>query len=333
MPPSIALDCQYFHWYNSYSDEDKLRGTSFRACPSVFRCETGPWLKPEHGKVCCIKTQQAGDHKPSLPPCPCTSVTVMDINVEMQKKYGKYRLIVALDVPTQDQAVDLVKELDNVFIFKIGLGLILNGSVTAVIAELQKNRREAGGIFIDLKVGWDIGNTITNFVKVCTELCIKFITVSGPPEFTIKSGVIQTAVDARVGGDYPKILGVPLLSDASIDQTTLSGASTDVEYILQRGGELITAGCDGLIVSGEPIRDCKQAFPGKTIVSPGIRPLGTNSDGHVRFTTPHQAIELGADYLVVGRPILNASDRKEAAQNIIDEIDAALERKFSPVST
>ena len=255
----------------------------------------------------------------------------MEINGQMQTKYGKDRLIVALDVPTQDEAVALVKELDNVFIFKIGLGLILNGSVAAVLAELQKNRSETGGIFIDLKVGWDIGNTITNFVKVCTELRIKFITVSGPPEFTINSGVIQTALDARVG-DYPKILGVPLLSDASIDETTLSGASTDTEYILQRGGELLKAGCDGLIVSGKPIHDCKQKFPGKIIVSPGIRPLGTSSDGHVRLTTPSQAIELGSDYLVVGRPILNASDRKAAAQKIIDEIDEALDYKHSPVS-
>lgn len=256
----------------------------------------------------------------------------MGINGQMQTKSGKDRLIVALDVPTQDEAVDLVKELDNVFIFKIGLGLILNGSVAAVLAELQKNRSETGGIFIDLKVGWDIGNTITNFVKVCTELRIKFITVSGPPEFTINSGVIQTALDARVG-DYPKILGVPLLSDASIDETTLSGASTDTEYILQRGRELLEAGCDGLIVSGDPIQHCRSRFDDVIIVSPGIRPSGASTDDHVRFTTPSRAIELGADYLVVGRPILNAPNKKDAAQKIIDEIDEALESRSSPVLT
>lgn len=253
-------------------------------------------------------------------------------NVEMQTKSGEDRLIVALDVPTHEEAIDLVRELDNVFIFKIGLGLILNGSVAPLLEELQKTRKKGGSIFIDLKVGWDIGNTITNFVKVCNDLCIKFITVSGPPEFTIKSGVIQTAVNARVG-EYPEILGVPLLSDASIDETTISGASTDAEYILQRGQDLLNAGCDGLIVSGDPISVCKQQFPGKTIVSPGIRPSGASTDEHVRFTTPSQAIELGADYLVVGRPILNAPNKKESAQKIIDEIDEALERRPSPVLT
>ena len=248
----------------------------------------------------------------------------------MQTKSGEDRLIVALDVPTQDEAVNLVKELNNVYIFKIGLGLILNGSVTAVIQELQKIRSEKGAIFIDLKVGWDIGHTITNFVKTCAELRIKFMTVSGPPEFTIKSGVIQTAVDARAG-EHPEILGVPLLSDASIEEPTMSGASTDTDYILQRGQALLDAGCDGLIVSGDPIAACKQHFPGKTIVSPGIRPSGTSADEHVRCTTPSQAIALGADYLVVGRPILTASDRKKAAQQIIAEIDAALAPKPSPV--
>ena len=251
---------------------------------------------------------------------------------ELKAKSGKNRLIVALDVPDHDQAITLVQELDNVFFFKIGLELILGGNILKLIEELQKKREGQGGIFIDLKVSWDIGNTITNFVKVCANHKIKFITLGGPAELTVNSGVIRTAVEARGGTDCPQILGVPLLSSLSIDETTLSGASNDTEYILERGGDLITAGCDGLIVSGEPIQACKERFLGKVMVSPGIRPSGTSTDDHERFTTPAQAIALGSDFLVVGRPILKAPNRKEAAQKIIDEIDVALDGQLAPVS-
>ena len=83
-------------------------------------------------------------------------------------------------------------------------------------------------------------------------------------------------------------------------------------------------GCDGLIVSGDAIGACRERFGDScTIVSPGIRPEGMSSDDHKRFTTPTEAIRLGADYLVVGRPITQAQDPKSAAQNIIDEIERA----------
>ncbi len=253
----------------------------------------------------------------------------------MQPKSGKDRLIVALDVPDHEQAIALVQELDNVFFFKIGLELIVAGNVLDLIEKLQKGRSEESSIFIDLKVSGDIGNTITRFVRACTTHGIKFITLGGPAEFTInKSEVIKTAVMAREGNEYPKILGVPLLSSASllspgIDVAALPGVSNDTDYILQKGEALITAGCDGLIVSGNAIKNCKDAFPNATIVSPGIRPTGISTDDHERFTTPGKAIELGSDFLVVGRPILNAQDRREAAQRIIEEIDGVLARKPS----
>jgi len=87
----------------------------------------------------------------------------------------------------------------------------------------------------------------------------------------------------------------------------------------------IEAGCDGVIASGRAIQVCRQAFPRPTIiVSPGIRQAGASSDDHKRVTTPADAIRLGADYLVVGRPILKDPNPREAAQRIIAEIDRAL---------
>lgn len=153
----------------------------------------------------------------------------MNTNGITQANPGKNRLIVALDVPDHEQAMTLVRELDNVFFFKIGLELIVAGNVPELIHILQNERSEESSIFIDLKVSGDIGNTITRFVRTCTTHRIKFITVGGPAEYTLKSGVIQTAVTARDGSEYPKILGVPLLSSASLSNAGIE-ASTLPEY-------------------------------------------------------------------------------------------------------
>ena len=99
------------------------------------------------------------------------------------------------------------------------------------------------------------------------------------------------------------------------------------EWILARSNAALSAGCDGLIVSGQTIALCRERWPKSTqvnLVSPAIRPTGASFDDHKRFTTPGQAIHLGSDFLVVGRPVLNAPDHVNAAQSIIDEIDGAL---------
>lgn len=265
-------------------------------------------------------------------------MTEMGTHVEMQTKSGKDRLIVALDVPLHEKAIELVKQLDNVLFFKIGLELILAGNILELMKEVQQTRSGHGGIFLDLKVAGDIGNTITRFVNVCSTYRIQFITLGVPASSEIESGVISTAVRARDGSEYPKILGVPLLSSARPEARTLRAyeVSSVTDLILKNGRSLIAAGCDGLIVSGDAIQACRKDFTDKhidtLIVSPGIRPLGNRSDDHERWTTPSQAIQWGADYLVVGRPILNAPDRKKAAGTIIDEIDEALTLKRSPAS-
>ena len=84
-------------------------------------------------------------------------------------------------------------------------------------------------------------------------------------------------------------------------------------------------GCDGLIVSGDAIKACREKFPNADIVSPGIRPAWSGSDDHKRLTTPAEAIRMGSDYLVVGRPITKSDDPFAAAKAIIDEMDEALD--------
>jgi len=232
---------------------------------------------------------------------------------------GQDRLIVALDVPTVDEALTIVEQLDNVSFFKVGLQLFLTGGLPTLLQSLQQKK-----VFVDLKVPGDIANTITAVVDLCVSMNVTFLTLSE----SMPLPAIRTARAARDvrQSQNPKLLTVPFLS--SLDASDLSGVAAeekDLEtFILKRAHAAVDAGVDGMIASGQAIQVCRQAFPTSIIVSPGIRPAGASTDDHKRHTTPSEAIRLGADYLVVGRPILKAPDPRGAAGRIIDEIDAAL---------
>ncbi len=242
----------------------------------------------------------------------------------MVPKAGKDRLIAALDVSTHEEALELVEKLDNVSFFKIGLQLLFAGDVLGCIRRIQNSRATQGGVFVDLKLAGDIGNTITGLVQNCPALNVKFLTLveTTPTAITIRT--IEAIKKARGGNQYPLLLMVPLLSSLDTGDLHSAGSQDDAtQYIVERGKVLLRHGCDGLIVSGEAIRKCRAEFPEAYIVSPGIRPHGAASDDHKRIATPRQAIRFGADYLIVGRPISKAANPRDAAQKIIDEIDQA----------
>jgi orotidine-5'-phosphate decarboxylase len=233
---------------------------------------------------------------------------------------GAERLIVALDVPTVDEALRAVKELDNVSFFKVGLQLFMAGGLPTLLQSLRAKR-----VFVDLKVPGDISNTIGAVIDVCIEHRVTFLTLSD----SMPSAAIRAAVAARNAQDRgePKLLTVPFLSSLDAeDLVETTGAGDDLEtYVLKHAKAAIDAGCDGVIASGPAIQWCRRAFSYPTlIVSPGIRPDGATTDDHKRHTTPAEAIRFGADYLVVGRPILRASDPRAAADRVIGEIDATL---------
>ena len=220
----------------------------------------------------------------------------------------KERLIVALDVESHDRAIDLVKALTNVFFFKTGLATMFTINLIELLHVLQQER--GGHLFFDVKMSGDIGNTVELFISRAEELGIRFITLSETP-FTAHA--LEHGKKARNGSHNPKLLMVPLLS-------SMPGS---VESIVCRGKDMLSMGCDGLVVSGtEAIRACRDAFQDVPIVSPGIRPswYENGAEDHVRHTTPAEAVNAGADYIVVGRPIIRASNPKDAAQRIIDEI-------------
>lgn len=235
----------------------------------------------------------------------------------MAELRGQDRLIVALDVPTPEEALGLVGTLDNVSFFKVGWQLFIAGNLPWLLNQLKAKK-----VFVDLKVPGDIGNTIGSVVNFCAAMKVKFLTLSE----SVLPPAIAAAAAARGGRPDPKLLTVPYLSSMDEgDLRAIAGTVSLEDYIRGRAAAALAAGCDGIIASGQAIGLCRQRFgEAVIIVSPGIRPAGTSTDDHKRRTTPSEAIRLGADYLVVGRPILKDPNPRDAAQRIIDEIDSAL---------
>ena len=227
---------------------------------------------------------------------------------------------------SHEEAERLVDTLENVSLFKIGLRLFLAGDLYGLVQRIRK-RRDGAGIFIDLKMAGDISNTISDFVERAAELGVRFMTLAESRDDVFTRHSLAAGRKARGGETFPQFLMVPLLSSlvpANFGRADLSAE----EYILERGREMLAAGCDGLIVSGAEIGACRAAFGSDvTLVSPGVRPNWAEADDHQRLTTPAEAIRLGADYLVVGRPIRNARNPREAAQRVVDEIDEELSKK------
>lgn len=233
---------------------------------------------------------------------------------------GKDRLIVALDVSTVDEALRVVDELDTVSFFKVGLQLFITGGMPALLQRLRGNKR----VFVDLKVPGDISNTVAAVINMCVDHDVTFLTLS--ESMPLPAIAAATAARTARQTDRPKLLTVPFLSSLDAgDLPAVSGGENDLDtYILAKARAALEGGCDGVIASGPAIQLCRRAFPRPVlIVSPGIRPPGASTDDHKRHTSPADAIRFGADYLVVGRPILKAPDPREAARRIIDEIDSA----------
>jgi len=236
---------------------------------------------------------------------------------------ARERLIFALDVESKEEAVALVSELKGlVSFYKVGIELLMSLGMEDILRMLIKENQ----VFVDLKLPGDIGETVRRVVRLSSSMGVKFITLSR----TTDAPTVRAAVEGRGTNENPKLLAVSFLS--SLDQADyqeLYGAPTESfdDYLLARSRMLIGSGCDGLVASGDSVRLLRRAFPDAIIVSPGIRPSGSSPDDHKRFATPSEAIEMGADYLVVGRPIRNASNPRDAAERIIEEIDTAVRGK------
>jgi orotidine-5'-phosphate decarboxylase len=229
-------------------------------------------------------------------------------------------LIVALDVPDLKQARDLVKQLgDEVSFYKIGWHLFAKGLVDFIEDLVTDEKR----VFLDFK-SVDIGETMRGMISSVSRLGVEFITVMGT------SATINAAKEGR-RGSRPKILVVTLLTDHGEEEMRheYNTNKTINEFVAERAYLAASAGADGVISSAREVAAIRTAVPRSDflIVTPGIRPAGISADDQRRITTPSDAITAGADYLVVGRPIIRASDRLAAARIILDEMQAALDQR------
>jgi orotidine-5'-phosphate decarboxylase len=220
------------------------------------------------------------------------------------------RLIVALDVPSVEAAQALVARLgDAVSFYKIGYQLAFAGGIAYAHSLIDAGNQ----VFVDLKLH-DIGNTVAQGVKSVARLGATFLTVHAYPQ------TMQAAVQAREGN--LRILAVTVLT--SFDDADLKAAgyaTTVAELVARRAAQAREIGVDGVVCSPEEAANLRAIVGDRLcLVTPGIRPAGADIGDQKRIATPAAAIAAGADYLVVGRPIIAAADPKAAAQAIVDEI-------------
>jgi orotidine-5'-phosphate decarboxylase len=227
------------------------------------------------------------------------------------------RLIVALDVPSIAEARDLVAELDGlVSFFKVGLWLQFAAGFDSLIDELIKRGKK---VFLDAKM-FDIGETVRQGVARAAERGISFVTVHGDGE--IMKAAVKGRADSRL-----KILAITVLTSVDQDGLRDLGYICSVEELIRLRVEgAIACGCDGIIAAPHDNPDRIRQIAGEDrllIVTPGVRLAGTAADDHKRPGTPAEAIAAGADYLVLGRPIVKSADPALAAARIIEDMRRA----------
>ncbi|HIE33461.1 MAG TPA: orotidine-5'-phosphate decarboxylase [Thermodesulfobacteriaceae bacterium] len=235
------------------------------------------------------------------------------------------RLIFPLDVSDLSEARRWVKRLKGlVGVFKIGLELFTAAGPSAV----EMVREEAGAdIFLDLKLN-DIPATVAGAVRSASRLGVDMLTVH------MFSGrwAVREAARAAEGG--LKILAVTILTSLSRADLMEVGYSPELsrdirEAALRLANLAYRCGVHGVVCSAKEVAQIKEAFPHLVTVVPGVRPewMASSADDQKRIASPREALLSGADYLVVGRPIREATDPREAAEKILEEMSQALADK------
>jgi orotidine-5'-phosphate decarboxylase len=226
----------------------------------------------------------------------------------------KDRLIVALDLPSVASAEAMIDRLgDSVTFYKIGYQLGYAGGL-ALAKQLAGSGKK---VFLDLKLH-DIGNTVARGVESVAALGATFLTVHAYPQ------TMKAAVDARAGSGL-KILAVTVLTSYDDSDLHAAGYRLNVSDLVEaRARQAQALGVDGLVSSPEEAAARKIVGDQMNLVTPGIRPAGSATGDQKRIMTPARAIAAGADYLVVGRPVMEAADPKAAAEAIHAEVAQAL---------
>ena len=227
------------------------------------------------------------------------------------------RLIMALDVPSIEEAKVLVETLgEAVTFYKVGLELFMSGGYYDLIEWLNNRNKR---VFADLKF-FDVPETVARAIRVLSQHGVDFATIHG------NDAIMEAAAKAK--GNL-KVLAVTVLT--SLDQGDMKDLGFDCDVsklVLSRARRALAVGCDGVISSGLEVPQLRAEVDNKLlVVSPGIRPVENRpSDDQKRVVTVEQAFRNGADYVVVGRPIRDASDPKAEAERVQSQIAAVFKK-------
>jgi orotidine-5'-phosphate decarboxylase len=224
------------------------------------------------------------------------------------------KIIVALDVATKAQALALVEQLrPEISFFKIGLQLYTAEGPEIVRAVLAKGAK----VFLDLKFN-DIPTTVARTVEAASSLGVRMLTI----HLSGGSDMIRAAV--AVPKNDLLILGVTVLTSANEGMLRETGISDEIDDQVLRLAKLgVARGVDGIVASPHEIKALRAEFGDKIkIVVPGIRPTWSDPGDQKRFMTPRDALEAGADHLVIGRPITAHKNPRKAVSKILSEIGA-----------
>jgi orotidine-5'-phosphate decarboxylase len=223
------------------------------------------------------------------------------------------RLIMALDVPSIEQAQALVEELgDSVVFYKVGMELFMCGDYFGFIEWLKQRNKK---VFVDLKF-FDVPATVGRAIAALSQKGVDLATIHG------NDAIMEYAVKNK--GDL-KVLAVTALT--SLDRGDLDdlGFQCDVrELVLSRAKRALAIGCDGIVSSGLEVSMLREELDNKLLViTPGVRPVDNREDDdQKRVVTVEGAFQNGADYIVVGRPIRDAANRKAMAETMQAQIAA-----------
>ena len=224
------------------------------------------------------------------------------------------RLIVGLDLPSVRDAERAVRELDDaVSFYKIGYQLAFAGGLPLARELVQAGKR----VFLDMKL-LDIDNTVAKGVENIARMGVHMTTIHAYPT------AMKAAVEAARGSQLT-LLGVTVLTSMDAQDMIAAGYDYDPHaLVLRRAEQALAAGMGGVVCSAQEAAAVRRIVgPGMAVVTPGIRPAGSDPGDQKRVVTPAQAIRNGASHLVCVRPIIGAVDRRAAAQAIVEEMASA----------
>ena len=236
-----------------------------------------------------------------------------------QENFAK-KIIVALDVDKEEEALRLTGQLPESEVFKVGLKLF-TAKGPSLFEKLQSQNKK---VFLDLKLH-DIPNTVAGAVSVGTRHGVHMMTLhaSGGKEMMERAADAAAEEATKLGIEQPLLVGVTVLTSLKAEHLRTIGIESDTEeQVLRLAGLAQEAGLDGVVCSPQEIEIVKREYGLEfLVVAPGIRPAWAAAQDQKRILTPAQAVSKGADYIVIGRPIIKDPNPRNAFQKILEELN------------